>query len=107
MVKRRMEKEGKDSSTFELKPRAWGTRIEGTPFVEHNEKTYLECFFISPGKSEYFLDGEPIQKEEIEGLEETKTPSEESQGGIENKIIIRTYSADSIEKIKIKNETLE
>ena len=36
MVKRRLRKEGKDPSTFRLSPRAWGNRIQGTPFVEHN-----------------------------------------------------------------------
>ena len=51
MVKRRMLEEGKDPDTFVLGKRAWGTRIGETPFIEHNGKHYLECVFISPGKS--------------------------------------------------------
>lgn len=115
MVKRRMVAEGKDPETFELKPRAWGTRIGNSPFIEHKDKKYLECFFISGGKTEYFLDGEPIAKEDIEGLKEPKEKEVEnnktetksfSNNDLENKVVIRTYSLDSIERITIKNEVL-
>jgi hypothetical protein len=41
MVRRRLEAEGKDPDSFELGPRAWGERITGTPFVEHNGKHYF------------------------------------------------------------------
>lgn len=109
MVKRRMEKEGKDPEEFVLKPRAWGTRVGHSPFIEHNGKHYLECIFVSGGKSEYFLDGNPIEKENIEGLDDPKElPSHEaSQGGISEKIILRTYSLDSIERITLKGQELK
>jgi hypothetical protein len=105
MVKRRMEKEDKDPETFQVKARAWGTRIDGTPFIEHNDKYYLECIFISSGKSTYLLDGNPINKDEIEGLPEVKV-SEESQGGITDKIIVRTFSLDSIKALRINGQVL-
>ncbi len=35
------------SSGFEPGPRQWGQRVEGTPFVEHKGKFYLECIFIN------------------------------------------------------------
>ena len=38
MVRRRLEAEGKNAETFEVKPRAWGTRIENTPLVHHIDK---------------------------------------------------------------------
>jgi hypothetical protein len=111
MVKRRMLKEGKDPAEFVMKPRAWGTRVGKSPFIEHNGKYYLECIFRSPGKTTYFLDGKPINKEDIEGLPEAKEKTEEkteaqekSQGGIEDKIIIRTFALDSIVSVKLKNE---
>jgi hypothetical protein len=110
MVKRRMLKEGKDPSEFKLKPRAWGVRIGNSPFIEHNDKHYFECIFVSPGKSTYFLDGKPIAKEEIEGLPQPKEKDEsvedKSQGGIEDKVILRTFSLESIVSIKLKNEEL-
>jgi len=96
LVKEQMELEGKDPSTFELKPRAWGVRIENTPFVENKGKHYIECFFENPGETEYLLDG-VFYEGDIEGLPEKKI-NEDSQGGIENKVIVRTFSIDSIEK---------
>jgi hypothetical protein len=108
MVRRRMVSEGKDPDTFELSPRAWGVRMGNSPFIEHNGKHYLECFFISSGKSTYYLDGEEIDKEKIEGLD-VETPKTEkyveSQGGIENKVIIRTFAIESIEKLNMKGNT--
>lgn len=98
MVRRRLEQEGKDPDSFELSPRAWGTRLEGIPFVEHNGAHYLEVIFIRPGESSYFLDGKPIDKDRIEGLPE---PKEGSQGGLEDKVVIRTYALSSIRKLRI------
>jgi len=110
MVKRRMLEEGKDPEEFQLKPRQWGVRIDQTPFITHNDKNYFECIFVSPGKSSYFLDGEPIDKDDIEGLDAPTALSEvkedTQQGGIENKVIIRTYGLESIVSIKLKNEEL-
>jgi hypothetical protein len=103
MVKSRMEKEGKDPEEFVLKPRPWGSRIEDTPFVEHKGNFYIECFFKESGASTYFLDGEPIEKDDIEGLEPPKS-SEESQGGISDKVIIRTYAMESIERMVVLSE---
>jgi hypothetical protein len=103
MVKSRMETEGKDPESFELKPRAWGTRIENTPFVEHKGNYYIELYHIESGKTIYFLDDEEINKDEIEGLEDKKV-NEDSQGGIANKVIVRTYSMDSIENLTITSK---
>jgi hypothetical protein len=81
------------SKEFEPGPRQWGKRIEGTPFVEHKDKTYLECIFIKPGSSTYFLDGKEICKEDIIGLQEK---NEGEQGGLKDKVILRTFALDSI-----------
>lgn len=109
MVKRRMLSEGKNPEEFQMKPRAWGTRIGNSPFIEHNENKYFECIFVSPGKSTYLLDGQPVKKEDIEGFPEPKEKTEgevNSQGGIEDKVILRTFKLDSIVSIKLKNEVL-
>lgn len=110
VVKRRMIAEGKDPSTFELKPRKWGIRIDGTPYIEHGDKNYLECIFIKAGEVSYLVDGVETNPADIEGLElkadkEDEEPKEDTtQGGIENKVIIRTYSVDSIDRIRFKGE---
>jgi len=107
MVKRRMVAEGKDPQEFVLKPRPWGKRVDNSPFIEHNGKYYLECFFINAGTSSYFLDDEPIDKKDVEGLDDPKEKTEtqvESQGGIDDKVILRTFALESILSIKIKSE---
>lgn len=96
MVNRRLANEGK--SEFTLSPRAWGERVEGTPFVTHKEKDYLEVIFHDVVSNEYFLDGKtPIDADDIEGLEKSR---EGNQGGLEDKVIIRTYALDSIREIR-------
>jgi len=82
---------------FQPGPRQWGKRIDGTPFVEHKGKTYLECIFLKPGKSTYYLDGQVIEKKDIIGLPEKK---EGDQGGLKNKVIIRTFALDSIMRVR-------
>jgi hypothetical protein len=103
MVKRRLEQEGKSASNFELGPRKWGTRIPNSPIIEHEKdgdlKLYLEVIFLKPGHSEYLLDGNPIAEKDIIGL---KPGGEDGgQGGLENKVVIRTFAADSIIAVRI------
>lgn len=110
MVQRRMVAEGKDPTEFELKPRAWGIRVGNSPFIEHNGKHYLEVIFKNAGQSQYFVDGVATDKSEIQGLPEEKeelTESEkESQGGISDKVVVRTYSIDSIVELRVKGTVL-
>lgn len=85
-------------------PRVWGERVEKSPFITHKGNTYLECIFLKAGKVKYFLDGLEIPKENILGLKEK---TEGLQGGLENKVIIRTYLLESILKVrKSKKEML-
>ena len=95
MVRRRLAEEGKDPESFELGERVWGERIQGTPFVEHNGRHYLETIFMKPGVVEYELDGAPIDKSDITGLP-TPRIDEDSQGGLDRKVVIRTFALDSI-----------
>lgn len=108
MVKRRLEAEGKDPASFELSPRAWGTRVPNLPLVQHEKvdsiSYYMEVIFLKAGTSEYFLDGNPIAKSDIEGLQEIK---EGEQASLENKVIIRTFSLSSITKLRINHEEHE
>lgn len=103
MVHRRLAAEGKDPAKFVLGERAWGTRIPNMPIVTHIkdgiEKYYLEVIFLKPGVVSYFLDGAPIDAAHIQGLPAESDGSE--QGGLENKVIIRTFAADSITELRI------
>jgi len=97
MVKRRLVKEGKNPELFSVGVRLWGDRVAGTPIVTHNKKNYLEVIFLNSGTVSYELDGVPIDKCDIVGFEK----EESSQGGLSDKVIIRTFSEDSITKVKI------
>lgn len=105
IVRRRLESEGKDPDGFVLSPRKWGTRLENTPFVEHNGQYYLECIFLHSGDVSYTLDGEAINVEDIEGLDLVRTPAE--QGGLNDKVVIRTFKVESITRVTINHETIE
>lgn len=78
---------------FEPKPRAWGLRVEGTPLIEHKEKFYLDVIFECPGETEFFFLDTPIARDEIEGLENKK---EGDQGGLDEKVYVRTIALESI-----------
>lgn len=92
MVNRRLSNEGK--SNFELSPRQWGERERGTPFVNHNGKTYLEVIFLKAGEVYYRLDGNDLPKDLVKGMPERSQEAE--QGGLDHKVIIRTYAVESI-----------
>lgn len=102
MVQRRLEQEGKDPASFELSERRWGTRVQGGPFVEHKGSLYLEVIFLKAGEVSYLLDGQPIAKEDIEGLPASRGEAE--QGGLENKVVIRTFKVDSIVAMRVNKQ---
>ena len=97
------EAECKDDShappDFEVGPRQWGIRIKNTPFVEHKGEMYLEVIFLRSGSSFYKKNGLPIAKSDINGLPETKEEGE--QGGLDNKVIIRTFKLSSVKAVTI------
>ena len=103
MVNRRLEKEGKDPGSFTVGERTWGTRVPGTPFVEHKGEYYLEVIFLHAGTTHYKLDGKEIDARFINGLPPQRESGE--QGGLNDKVVIRTFKISSIESITIGGET--
>jgi hypothetical protein len=102
MVERRLIAEGKDPKAFVLGERKWGTRIPNTPFITHKDALYLEVIFLKPGETELLVDGKPYNGE-IPGLDDDeKEPT--GQGGLENQVIIRTFKAESIERIRVDKQ---
>ena len=100
MVNRRLEAEGKDPSSFTVGPRPWGERVPNTPIVAHKGKEYLEVIFLKAGEVSYALDGKPIAKDEITGLKDSESGE---QGGLNNKVIIRTFGLDSLIAVRLNN----
>ena len=106
MVKRRLEKEGKDPETFKLSPRSWGHRIPNTPFIHHEDKKgethfYLEVIFLESGKTHYEMDGIKIDERLIVGL---PYKTESRQGGLSNKVTIRSFKLESLRRVSINGK---
>jgi len=94
-VNRQRIREGR-RPTFEPLPRAWGHRIPGQPFVEHNGNLYLEVKIEGLNEeSQYFYKGRRIQFSKIEEFLIKK--HEGSRQGVENPIILRDYNVFTIQ----------
>ena len=102
MVKRRLEKEGKNPDTFELSERKWGTRVPNLPIVEHKGEDYLEVIVLSKGKAVYFVDGVETSPADIQGFTQ---PKKAEQGGLDDKVEVRTFKASSVKEITINKQT--
>jgi hypothetical protein len=100
MINKRLIAEGKNPE-FEVGPRQWGTRIKNTPFVEHKGEMYLEVIFLRSGKVSYTRDGDVCDMNTIHGLKED---SVSEQGGLDNKVIIRTFKFSSINAVTINGQ---
>lgn len=106
-VRNRLISEGKNPDNFALQPRKWGTRMEDMPVVVHTKdgvvKHYLEVIFESGGVVEYHLDGVVVDPTTIEGFEVNSSEPSDGQGGLQNKVIIRTFDMDSVVELRINN----
>jgi hypothetical protein len=104
MVKRRLVAEGKSAEDFTLGERAWGKRIDNMPIVEHTKdgdtKYYVEGIFQQVGEVQYLLDGKPVALEDIEGLD-APSSSSTGQGGLDNKVAIRTIDVQNIKTMRV------
>ena len=95
MKQRKADKSyGAGNILIELKQRPWGERINNTPLITHKGNVYVECVYLKAPKSEYFLDGSPIEKRLVEGLK----PSKPSSG---NDVVLRTLKLNSITRLKM------
>lgn len=66
----RMMREDYDES-FVVKGRKWGVRRGDSCIIENRGNEYVELVWENVLSSVYYLDGEVIEKEEIEGLKES------------------------------------
>lgn len=94
---------------FQVSARKWGQRVPNSPFIEHtpkgelNARYYLDTIFLRAGKSEFFLDGKPIDEKDIEGYEKPAArEGDHIQGGLkaENQVQVRSIGLDSILAIR-------
>lgn len=109
MIERRLAAEGKSPTDFQLHERKWGTRLPNMPIVVHNkdgaDTYYLEVIFLKPGPSYYELDGVQVPTSSIIGLPAVKVDAQ-SQGGLDDKVIIRDFKAESITALRIDGKEI-
>ena len=87
---------------FIARPRRWGKR-EDLKTVSHRGSTYLTIFPQAVYSVSYAVDGEEIDKAELEAwLPKTYKPKTQ---GTEKEIVYRDYKAESIREITMKGET--
>jgi len=98
-VKERLIAEGKDPGAYTPSERKWGVRINDTPLIEHKGEVYLEVIVLDPGVTTYLVDGVETAKEDVNGLPTTK-PTPAKQGGLEDKIILRTIKLSNIRRFQ-------
>lgn len=92
---------------FEALPRTWGTRIEGTPLVEHKGRLYLEV------KVERMLErqfrridtGEIVPDELVAPYLPERRESARQQ--VAKEVVLRDYKLDSIVQLSLRGEQYE
>ena len=100
-VNNQREKEGVEPN-FMAQPRMWGVRINGTPFVLHKDKRYLECRFLKASSPTYVLDGrEVVDQATIDSIT-SFIPNRHhlSYQGVKKEIALMDYKMESIKAIQ-------
>lgn len=96
-------------AAFTVSPRKWGERIPESPFIKHTKEGdlhpnyYLDTIWLRAGEVAFFLDGNPIAEDAIEGYEKPVVKEGANvQGGLkaENQVIVRSIGLDSILSIR-------
>lgn len=105
-VNRQQCREG-NAGDFVAQPRQWGERVEGTPFVQHKGRLYVECKVERVvGETEFRVNGLPIDRSEIADYLPASRSSAEHQG-VDREIVLRDYALDSILAVTMGGETFE
>jgi hypothetical protein len=101
-VNKQREREGL-ATDFEAMPRKWGVRVDGTPFVEHKGKDYLELKVQNPLGHEYVdAQGNALARELVEQYLPAKGASRQ---GVRREVMLRDYSFESLRAVAMRGET--
>lgn len=94
-VNKRLVKEGKEAD-FVPSERVWGSRITGTPLVEHKGAYYVEAGFLTKNapKVSYTYDNKEVEKELFEDF--LPKSSSSSRQGLEEEVVMRTFKVESV-----------
>lgn len=103
------DRKSEAEDAFTVSARKWGERIPESPFIKHTKagelhpSYYLDTIWLRAGEVAFFLDGNPIAEDAIEGYEKPAVREGANvQGGLkaENQVIVRSIGLDSILSIR-------
>tara|TARA_Y100000310_G_scaffold255407_1_gene262842 strand:+ start:2566 stop:3114 length:549 start_codon:yes stop_codon:yes gene_type:complete len=88
-------REGKEI-VFDIKPRQWGERMDGTPLVRHLGKYYLEAKCERVLEMDYYnQEGDKLDKEEMSQFLPKRKKSS-TQAKLDGEVVLRDYSLDNL-----------
>ena len=107
MVNRRLESEGKPADFIVSAP-AWKDEKVIPGVVKYtpkggNETFYIEFIKIGKSTTKYFLDGQAIEKSEIQGL---AVPKPQPNLSVENRVDFRKVKIDNIKEISAQRRKI-
>lgn len=92
---------------YSLSARTWGSKVAGTPFVEHNGEVYLPCI-VESNLDTVYLDtntGDPMDMSLLSPwLVKPREPKK--QAGIVKKAVYRSYNLNAIISVRLINDTV-
>lgn len=98
IVRRRLVEAGKNPNNFSVSDRRWGTPVQGTPFIEHKGKTYLQCIDLTEGQSKYFFLGQEADPANLGLRERLRT----NQGlSPEEEVRVSDYNIENIDSLVV------
>lgn len=100
-VNRQREREDKETD-FESKPRVWGTRIQGTPLIEHKGNYYIEVK-VERNLETLYVDEEGNKVEKSEFAEFIPDRKKSSRQKVDKEIILRDINLENIIEISYNN----
>lgn len=106
MVKRRLEKSGKDPESFTVGDLPWGVRLKNTPFIAHKGKAYLQTILLTPGTVKYYMGTRELSPEAALGIIGDKSRGEGQGLKPSDRVICNTYMVENITAIHAMGKEL-
>jgi hypothetical protein len=106
MVRRRLEAEGFDPSTFVVGDLPWGHRSDDLPscVIVHNGRHYLQTIQLREGQSEYSIGGRTLSPDSPMLRRVPRTPILGLSA--DKAVVVNTYGIDSITRLKLLGREL-
>lgn len=106
MVKRRLEKSGKDPESFTVGDLPWGVRLKNTPFIAHKGKAYLQTILLTPGTVKYYMGTRELSPEAALGIIGDKSRGEGQGLKPSDRVVCNTYMVENITAIHAMGKEL-